>query len=149
MNTAQQIISAGFDIANLTTPDAAPATLKVDLLFNADGDAVAGVVIVGKNSDQYRTEKDALSVESVKRGARTATAIDTKTDEGATKLVEVTNEHQQRLALAVVVDWYGFTSGGAPAALDKTVLAAAFKKYPTWVDAIQAGLAKDAAFLKV
>lgn len=149
MNTAQQIISAGFDIANLTVADAEPATLRVDLMFNDDGDAIAGVIIVGKNSNEYISETDAQSAESVKRGSRTGTAIDTKTDDGAAKIIEVTKENRRRTALAVSVGWYGFTSAGAPAPLDKTVLAAGFKKYPTWIDLIHNGLAKDAAFLKV
>lgn len=147
MNTAQTIAAAGFDIANLTAPVEKPSTFRVGLIFNKDGDAVSGLICVGKNSKEYRNESNALRMEGIKRGARTSTAIDTKTDEGAAQLVELTDENQKRLALAVSVDWFGFTSGDAAVPFDKSLVAAGFDKFPTWIDAVHAGLEKDAVFM--
>jgi len=148
MNNAQAIAAAGFDISNLATIATAPATFNVDLIFNADGDPVSGLVCVGKNSDEYQTITKQIRAENLKRGARTGTAIDTKTDEGAIHAVELTTENSKRIALAVVVDWYGFTNGDATAPFDKNMVKAGLDKFPTWVDAVQMGLEKDANFMK-
>ena len=52
-NAAVALAVAGFDIANLSAP-AARVTFDVPVIFDADGEAVAGIRIVGKNSDEYR-----------------------------------------------------------------------------------------------
>jgi hypothetical protein len=149
MNTAQTIAAIGFDIANLTAIDTAPATHKVDVLFDEDGNATAGFVIVGKNSPQYQAESHSVRAEGYKKSAVRKTAIDAKTDEGASKLVDVIDGNATRLALSVVVDWYGFTSAGVPVPFDKKLVATAFAKYPTWEDKVNAALEVDANFLKV
>ena len=71
------------------------------------------------------------------------------TDEGADQLVHVIDDNQKRLALAVAVDWYGFTSNGAVVPFDKGLIATAFDKYPTWQERVTAALENDANFLKV
>ncbi|TFW15970.1 hypothetical protein [Duganella callida] len=149
MNTAQTIIATGFDISALTAAPADPATFNVDLIFNADGDAVSGLICVGKNSHQYQEITKTIRAENLKRGARTGTAIDTKTDEGAALAVDLSNENAKRIALAVTVGWFGFTSAGAPAPFDKNLIKAGFDSRPTWVDAVTAGLEKDANFSKL
>jgi len=149
MNTAQTIAAVGFDISNLTAIETAPVTHKVDVLFNDDGEAVAGFVIVGKNSPEYQAENHAIRAEGFKRSAVRKTAIDAKTDDGASKLVEAVDSNATRLALSVVKDWYGFTSNGQPTAYTKELGLAAFKKFPTWEDKVNAALEVDANFLKI
>jgi hypothetical protein len=151
MNTAQTIAAVGFDILNLTAPVdlAAPVTFDVNVLFNDDGDAIASLVIVGKNSPEYQAESHALRAEGHKRAAKRQTAIDAKTDEGAVKLVDLIDGNQERLALAVVVGWKGFTSAGVEVPFDKALVKQGFAKYPTWVDLISAALAVDANFMKL
>ena len=148
LNIAQTLAVGGFDIANLSAP-AARVTFDVPVIFDADGEAVAGIRIVGKNSDEYRKENHVLRAEGYKKSAKRKTAIDASTDEGADQLVHVIDDNQKRLALAVAVDWYGFTSNGAPVAFDKDMIAAAFDKYPTWQDRVTTALENDANFLKV
>ena len=148
LNTAQTLAVAGFDIANLSAP-AARVTFDVPVIFDADGEPVAGIRIVGKNSDEYRKENHALRAEGYKKAAKRKTAIDSSTDEGADQLVSLIDGNQKRLALAVAVDWYGFTSNGTPVAFDKTLIATAFEKYPTWQERVAAALENDANFLKV
>lgn len=148
LNTAQALAVAGFDIANLSAP-AARVTFDVPVIFDADGEPVAGIKIVGKNSDEYRKESHAVRAEGYKKSAKRKTAIDASTDEGADQLVHVIDDNQKRVAVAVAVDWYGFTSNGAPAAFDKDMIAAAFDKYPTWQDRVTTALENDANFLKV
>lgn len=149
MNNAQNIIASGFDIAILTAPAAdAKATFNVDLMFNDDGDAVSGLICVGKNSDEYRAITKQIRAENLKRGARTGTAIDTKTDAGAAQAIELSDENSKRIALAVTTGWFGFTSAGQPVPFDSSMVEAAFDKYPTWVDAVQVALEKDANFMK-
>ena len=148
LNIAQTLAVSGFDIANLSAP-AARVTFDVPVLFNQDGDPIAGIRIVGKNSPEYRAEHHATRANGYQRSAKKSTAIDATTDEGADQLVSTIDSNQKRIALAVAVDWYGFTSGGAEAPLDRAVLAAAFEKYPTWVDRVTVALENDANFLKV
>ena len=148
LNAAQALAVAGFDISNLSAP-AARVTFDVPVIFDADGEPVAGIKIVGKNSEQYRLANNAVRAEGYKKSARRKTAIDASTDEGADQLVHVIDDNQKRLAMAVAVDWYGFTSNGAPAAFDKDMIAAAFDKYPTWQDRVTTALENDANFLKV
>nr|WP_315249322.1 hypothetical protein [uncultured Duganella sp.] len=150
MNTAQTIIATGFDIANLAaTAQALAVTHNVDVLYDDDGNAVAGFVIVGKNSPEYQAESHAVRAEGHQRSATRKSAIDAKTDEGANKLVDIIDSNATRLALSVVVDWYGFTSDGAKVPFDKKLVAAAFKKFPTWEDKVSAALEADSNFLKV
>lgn len=148
LNIAQTLAVAGFDIANLSAP-AARISFDVPVIFDADGEPVAGIRIVGKNSDEYRKENHALRAEGYKKSAKRKTAIDASTDEGADQLVHVIDDNQKRLAVAVAVDWYGFTSNGAPVAFDKGLIATAFDKYPTWQERVTAALENDANFLKV
>jgi hypothetical protein len=149
MNTAQTIAAAGFDIANLTATDTAPVTHNVDVLFDDDGNATAGFTIVGKNSPEYQAESHAVRADAHKRSAIRKSAIDVKTDEGASKLVDVIDSNATRLALSVVTGWYGFTSAGVPVPFDKKLVLSAFKKYPTWEDKVNAALEVDSNFLKV
>lgn len=149
LNTAQTIAAVGFDIANLTAAAAAPVTFNVDVLFDDDGNPAAGFIIVGKNSPEYQAESHAVRADGYKRSAVRKTAIDAKTDAGASKLVEAIDSNATRLALSVVTGWYGFTSAGAPVPFDKSLVLAAFKKYPTWEDKVNAALEVDANFLKV
>ena len=148
LNIAQTLAVGGFDIANLSAP-AERVTFDVPVIFDADGEPVAGIRIVGKNSDEYRKENHALRAEGYKKSAKRKTAIDASTDEGADQLVHVIDDNQKRLALAVAVDWYGFTGNGTPVAFDKALIATAFDKYPTWQERVTAALENDANFLKV
>ena len=148
LNAAQAIAVAGFDIANLSAP-AARVTFDVPVIFDADGEPVAGIKIVGKNSDEYRKESHAVRAEGYKKSARRKTAIDASTDEGAELLVQAIDGNQKRLALAVVTGWYGFTSNGAPVPLDPALLEAAFEKYPTWQEKVTTALENESNFLKL
>lgn len=147
MNNAQKI-QAGFDIGNIHAA-ATPVTFDVPVIFDADGEAVAGLTIVGKNSEQYRLANNAVRAEGYKKSARRKTAIDASTDEGAELLVQAIDGNQKRLALAVVTGWYGFTSNGAPVPLDAALLEAAFDKYPTWQEKVTTALENESNFLKL
>ena len=148
-NTATTIIASGFDIANLTAAAVVTKTFNVDVLFDEDGNATAGLVIVGKNSPEYQAASHAVRAEGYQKAAVRKTAIDAKTDAGASKLVDVIDSNATRLALSVVTGWYGFTSAGVPVPFDKKMVAAAFAKFPTWEDKVSAALEVDANFLTV
>jgi hypothetical protein len=149
MNTAQTIAAVGFDIANLAAAAVVAKTFNVDVLFDDDGNATAGFVIVGKNSNEYQAENHAIRAEGYKKSAIRKTAIDVKTDEGSSKLVDNIDSNATRLALSVVTGWYGFTNNGEPVPYTKELGLAAFKKFPTWEDKVNAALEVDANFLKV
>jgi hypothetical protein len=149
MNTAQQITSAGFDISNLMTADAAPITFNVDLVFDKDGEPVAGFIIVGANSPEHREVDRAIRAEGYKKSARRKTAIDASSDAGADQLVDLIDGNANRTAIAVVVGWYGFMKDGIPIPFDKATVAAAFGKYPSWQGRVLDAMKADSNFLKV
>lgn len=148
MTIAQIAKATSLDISFITAAVAQLTTFDVGVLFNDDGDPIASLTIVGKNSPEYQAESHALRAEGHKRAAKRATAIDAKTDAGADQLVDLIDSNQERLALAVVVGWKGITSAGVDVPFDKALIAQGFAKYPTWVDAVTVALGVDANFLK-
>ncbi|NHZ94551.1 hypothetical protein [Massilia sp. CCM 8734] len=148
LNTAQTIASVGFDISNFTAP-AEQVTFKVPVLFDDDGEPTHGFIIVGKNSDEHREEWAKIRAEGRQRSANRRTAIDESKIEGAEKVVGLIDDNNKRLAIAVTVGWYGFTSAGAPAPFNKALAKAAFDKYPTWQDRVSYAMDEDANFLKL
>jgi lipoprotein-anchoring transpeptidase ErfK/SrfK len=148
LNAAQKIMT-GVDFDSILEGASRRVTHDVPVLFDDDGEPKAGFRIVGKNSPEYQAEHAAIRAEGHKRAAKRKTAIDTSTDEGAMQLVNLVDDNQRRLALAVTVESYGFESGGAPLQLSKAQIAAAFDKFPTWQDRVAAALEQDANFLKV
>lgn len=146
MNTAQTIASTGFDIFNLTAP-AVRVTKKVDLVYDDEGNATAGFIIVGKDSPEYRNESHAIRTEGTKRSAVLKKQIDTKTDAGAGQLIDLVDNNTQRLAVAVVVGWYGYTNNGVEVPLDKALVKAAYDKFSTWEVKVMAALEVDSDFL--
>lgn len=148
MNTAQKI-QAGIDFDSIVAGADKRVTVKVPVLFDEDGEPKAGFLIVGKNSPEYRGASHAVRTEGYQRSAKRATAIDAKTEEGASQLVNLVDGNEGRIALAVAVETFGFTSGGQEVQLTEAQKITAFKKFPTWQDRIIAALEKDADFLKV
>lgn len=131
---------------NLPTLD---VVADVPVIYNADGDPVMGFKIVGKDSAQYCKQSKANKAAAFKRGAVKRTQIDAKTKEGSEAITEIIEVNDRSLAEAVVVDWYGFTSGGEPAAFDKSSVKDLLDKYPTWVDKILTALENDSNFMKI
>lgn len=149
-NTAQKIISSGFDIALLDAPvEKLFKTFTVPVLFNDDGSMRAGFEIVGKNSDQYRDVIRATSVGAIQRAQQTQKTIDGKTEEGAGTLYDLGEDRNQKIAMAVVVNAPGFVSGGEPVPVTGQFLKNCFTKFPTWQEDILHALNADANFLAV
>jgi len=149
MNTAQAIVSAGFDISLLSADAPIEKTHVVTVLFDADGNHRAGFEIVSKNSLQYQDVIRATSVTAIKRGQTKSLQIDGKTDEGAGTLYDLGEDRNMQIAMAVVVGLPGFVDQGQPVPVTQTFLKACFTKFPTWQDKIIAALEVDANFLKV
>lgn len=150
-NAATAIQNAGFDLSLLLAPDAAPAekTFTLSVLFDEDGNHKAGFEMVSKNSVQYRNAVRNTTVTAIKRAQTKKEQIDAKTDAGAGKVFDLTEDRNRKIAIAVVVGLPGFVSNGQPVPVSDQVLNALFDKFPTWQDAIIAQLEKDADFLAV
>lgn len=144
-----QAIQAGVDLDALFATAEKRVTVDVPVLFDADGEPKAGFRIVGKNSAECQAELAAIRVEGHKRSAKRKTAIDASTDEGARQLVDLVDNNQRRIALAVCVETFGFERAGKEVQLSREQINAAFNKFPTWEDAVSVALEKDADFLKV
>lgn len=142
--------ASGSDLMALLNPeDKTEATAKVPLIFNDVGDAVSGLIIVGKNSPQAQVASRKVQVAQVMRSANRKTALDTTTETGAGALLDTVELNNQAMALAVTVGWYGFSMNGAEAVFDPEAVAAMFKKFPSFQDKVLKTLEVEANFLKV
>lgn len=148
MNQAQKIQS-GVDFDDVLAAGDKRVTVDVPVLFDEDGDAKAGFRIVGKNSPEYLGLTHVLRVEGLKKSSKKKTAMDTSTDEGADQFIHLVKGNEGRVALAIVVETFGFSSGGKEIQLTEAQKKAAFEKFPTWQASVLAALDKDADFLKV
>ena len=133
------------DLADLDST--AESTFDVPVAFDADGNAIAGFKVVGKNSTKYRNAKRRQDVIAVKKSTqRGGKAPDGKTDEGALQYLEDSTARESAIVRACVVDWYGFTKNGAAIALTDDELVNVFEKRPTWFDKVSASISTDANF---
>lgn len=148
MNQAQRIQS-GIDFDSILAGADKRVTVKVPVLFDEDGEPKSGFLIVGKNSPEYLQITHALRVEGVKKSAKKKTAMDTSTDEGADQFINLVEGNEKKIALAISVETFGFTSAGQDIQLSAAQKSAAFEKFPTWQATVLAALDKDADFLKV
>lgn len=147
MNAAEQIVSAGFDIANLKL-DGEQITFRVPVIFDADGEPVSGFVIVGKNSPEVQAELKVLRTTGLMQSSKRKTAIDTSTDDGASRWIDLQLGNERRLALVATVDWFGWTSGGVELPFDKAMTEKFLIAKPTWREKISAAMEADGNFLK-
>ncbi|SDF81696.1 MULTISPECIES: hypothetical protein [unclassified Duganella] len=143
--------AAGIDFDALVATGAAPIakTHTVPVLFDDDGNQKAGIEIVGKNSEQYRSVIRTTSVVAIKRSQTKKQQIDGKTDTGAGQLYDLGEDRNLKIAVAVTVGLPGFVSGGQPLAVTEANVTVLLKKFPTWVDKIIAALEVDADFLTI
>lgn len=125
----------------------AQATKKVGVAFNEDGEPTVGFIIVGKDSKQYREKAAQLRAKVIRRQANTKEKIDRKTEEGALKLDSIVQSNQHEEAVAVVVGWFGFESGGKPAEFSAELVDKVLKAKPTWREAITLALEDTTGFL--
>lgn len=149
MNQAQVIMNGGFELSLLDQVEAAQITFDVALVEDADGNAVVGFKIVGKNSPEYQTANAAVRIDNIKRASARKKALDGSTDEGAAAIARTVDNNERALAQAVVVGWFGFNLEGAPMAFDKAMVEKLFTKYPTWVSKVMNALDNEANFMKV
>ncbi|MFZ6773028.1 hypothetical protein ACO0LB_09980 [Undibacterium sp. SXout7W] len=133
------------DIDALTGNDLAVA--DVPFVFDEDGNPIAGVKIVSKNSNQYQEAQRAIEMLAVKRAVIKKQQIDVKTDEGAAQYVDIGKVNQIKLASAVVVSMYGFKAGGQDATPSPELLNKIFTSKPTWLTQVSLKLESDSGFL--
>jgi hypothetical protein len=134
------------DLDSLMTPPG-EATQKVAVAFDDEGSPSVGFIIVGKDSKQFRECERRLMIAGVKKGAQKKKGIDMSTDEGAAGFVDTQQTNEFELAVAVVVDWFGFTSNGAPAAFSADAVRKVFQARPSWREKVSAAIGNEAAFL--
>jgi hypothetical protein len=137
----------GFDLDALVSA-ASSVTCDVDLIFNAQGDAVTGFRIVGKNSPEVQAAQERVRIDGIQRAGRRKVQLDTSTQEGAMLLANQIKDSETAVAMAAVVGWYGFTRAGEEVPFDKATVASMFQKFPTWRDKVIAALDNDGNFLK-
>lgn len=133
-----------FDLSTLD--QSTDLTFDVPVVFGADGEAVSGFKVVGRNSQQYRDAKRKQDVLAIKKAAQRGKTPDGKTDAGAESLIDDVTHRETAVAIACVVEWYGFSKGGAALALSEDALIEVFSKRPTWLSKVSAAVAADENF---
>lgn len=142
MNQAQTIL---FDLGALA--NIASVVHKCSVITDADGNPQAGFLMVGKNSNEYRTVQRDLRSEGLQRSAKRKEAVDTSTPEGAAIVIDTIDSSNLRTACAVVTGWFGFGVDGNEVAFDKSRLESIFTQMPAWKDKVLTDLEKDANFM--
>ena len=120
---------------------------KVAFALDEDGEPKLGFIIVNKDSEQYIKRTHELRSAGIKYQAVKSRKLDSKTDEGAAKLDLLIQSTDLEIAIAVVVDWFGFTKGGAPAPFDPAKVRAGLVAHPTWREKITQALENEINFL--
>lgn len=138
------------NIFDLINADFANITSRVTVA--GEGDKACGFVIVGADSPQYLAEHDRQRVEGQahRRAANKdpALKLDTDTDDGQIKLQARIDANLLRVAVAVTVDWFGFTDAtGAAVPFDPAVAAQMYGKKKSWRDAVISAIDEDKRFL--
>ena len=124
-------------------------TFDVPVVFDDNGDAVAGFKVVGKNSLEYRVARRAQEMVGIKRASvRGSKQPDAKTDVGAAYYLDYAAENETGIAVACVVSWYGFAKDGAEIPLTAEALVNVFAKRPTWREKVSSAIEVDANFMK-
>ena len=149
INKAQAIIASDFDIDNLDNPTTNDVAFKCAVREDDDGEPISGFMVVGKNSDEYQAVMNSIRIANLQRSAKRKEQIDAKTEEGAGAVVSVLKNNDRAIAMAIVVDWFGFSKGGVPVPFDKKTVEAMFDKFPTWQTKVLTALEKDSNFTKV
>jgi hypothetical protein len=149
MTQAQDLIAGGFDIDALIATPPSDITQRVGIAFDDEGEPYVGFVIVGKDSQQFRDADTAQRVSGLKRQSIKQQKIDTKTDAGATQFIDLVQGNELNLAVAVVVDWFGFNVAGTnqPMPFDADRLRKLLDGRKTWRDKILVALENEEAFL--
>jgi hypothetical protein len=149
MNTAQTQKSTGFEVSVLDDATTKQVTFNVAVIKDEDGEDLSGFKIVGKNSPEYQAANNAVRIENIQRASKRSKQIDSSTAEGAALLAKTVASNELTVALACVVDWFGFNMEGAPMDFDKNVVAKMFARYPQWQAMVSNALETDANFMKV
>lgn len=137
----------GFDVNDLDATTG-PATHKVSVIDDIEGNPVSGFIIVGKNSKECQEATKQNRINNIKRASKRKQQIDAASDIGAAVIAKTVEEGDRTMALSVVIGWFGMLSGGELIKFDKKIVEKMFDKYPTWQAKVLAALEDDANFLK-
>lgn len=136
------------DLSFLEASDTAPVTARVTVVTNGDGEDVSGFIILSKDSQEFQDLNAQLRTEGLQKSAKRKTAIDASTEEGAKTLHRAIASNESRLALCVVIGWFGFTYNGEEVPFNKEAVAKMFAKKPTWQAKVLAALEVESNFIK-
>ncbi len=120
--------------------------IDVPLIFDSEGMPESGVKVIGLDSDQYQAADRKWKLANLKKSARRGRGIDATTDNGANELVDLVAKREMAIALACVVEIYGFTENGAPLPLGESSLEALFKARPSWRSKVVAAIETEQVF---
>lgn len=130
-----------------TLEDAKPMTQRIGVAFDDEGNPTVGFIIVSKDSFQYVQASHKMRSMAIRRQSNKGQKIDTKTEVGAETLDKLLQDNDLELAVAVTIDWFGFTKGGVPAPCTEAAIRNAYKLRPTWREKVSAALEAEAGFL--
>ncbi len=121
------------DIKKVLALDPATNTHRVGFEFDASGEATLGVVIVSVDSPQYKAEEKRQRMETaVERAKNKGKKIDTGSAEFQEELSEKFDHYAIRRAVAVTVDWFGFTDGKKAAEFSPEMAKQLYERFSGW-----------------
>lgn len=150
-----------FDFASLTDPTATTSQVVLAYHPHPEGGTKKGepigFTVLGSNSAEYEgvlREIEILNVKELgelrKKGDgeidAKAPEFDTATDVGATRAVDNGARHRHMIAMACVVDWFGWRDNGADLPFSREKLAVLLKARPQYARRIVAAVEGDANF---
>jgi hypothetical protein len=139
------------DIHAFLSADTAKVTETVTLGKDPETGKEFGVVVVGRDSPQYRAEQTRQRFEGAKRtrdeNKPGAQKVDYATDEGQAILAERTEQYMRAYAVACTVDWFGFESQGEPAPYHPKLIEQLYTARPSYVDRVLSVVDDGARFL--
>jgi hypothetical protein len=101
--------AVGFDIGLTADND---VTYDIPFDFDGDGNTVAAITVVGKNSQRYKDADRKLTRVALKKSAVRGRPLDLKKDSDSDEFIEQRDTTNVELAVAATVGWFGLTNGG-------------------------------------
>jgi len=127
--------------------DSKQSTFDV-VVGNLDNGGTVGFRVLGTGSNEYQKARREVELFNVKQSAQSRKRLDMATNDGAEFVVDTAEKNRVVILNACIVDWFGFTLGGARAELNEENLSRVFKARPGWAEIVLREIENDANFIK-
>jgi len=135
----------GFDVGLSVSTD---VTYDIPVGFDAEGEVIAGITILSKNSQAYKEADRKLARVQLKKSSLRGRPLDFKKDSDAEEFLDQRESTDVALAIAVTVGWFGLTNAGAEYAFTPANVKALYAGNSSLRAKVLAAAEEQANFLK-